>query len=85
LAVESNDARIQNHGWSSCSLRDGYRYLVRVSCAGTRAGNHQRVVPSGAEELAETESVDWLPDVIVAGLNDVVIPDGAFAALRAIF
>jgi hypothetical protein len=40
-------------------------------------------VPVGTEEVADTVSADWLPDVTVAGLKDAVSPDGTFEALNA--
>jgi hypothetical protein len=40
-------------------------------------------VPTGAVALAETVSVEALPDVTDVGLNDVVSPDGTFAIVNA--
>jgi hypothetical protein len=40
-------------------------------------------VPDAAEDVAESVSIDWLPEATVLGLKDAVTPEGRFVALRA--
>jgi hypothetical protein len=44
--------------------------------------NIKLYIPAATDELAVRMRVDWLPEVIVAGLKDAVIPEGRLAMPR---